>query len=162
MRHSPKHSSGFSLIQICMVIAIASLMLAAVLPGGRMGSDADKRILTMQRMEKIEAALRTFMYKNKRLPCPADGSLRPGNSNFGKELGALHYYRYCASMSYDPGNDSNPFIDIPDSVAGVVPTRALGLPDEDMLDGWGRRIMYVVDYTSVSTATACTNDQKNA
>lgn len=37
--------------------------------------------------------------------------------------------------------------------AGVVPTKTLGLPDEYMLDGYGRRIGYMVDIRATSSTT---------
>ncbi len=39
----------------------------------------------------------------------------------------------------------SPTLTFPSSVAGSVPVVTLGLPDEYGIDGWGRRIMYVVD-----------------
>ena len=36
------------------------------------------------------------------------------------------------------------------TVMGMVPVRTLGLPDDYAIDGWGRRIMYAVDFTATS------------
>ncbi len=45
-------------------------------------------------------------------------------------------------------------------VAGGVPTRSLGLPDEYGIDGYGRRIVYMVDQR-VTRAEGCTALQNN-
>lgn len=39
-------------------------------------------------------------------------------------------------------------------VGGMVPTKTLQLPDDYAIDGWGRRIMYIVDVNLTATAGA--------
>jgi len=74
---------GFSLLQISMLLAIASVVLVSVLPGGELGSDPQKRALTLERMQKIEEATKAYMVQNLHRPCPADGTLAMTAANFG-------------------------------------------------------------------------------
>lgn len=68
-----------------MLVAVAGIILASIMPGGELGSDSEKDRITQEKMEKIEAATRGFMAANLRRPCPADGTLAVGSANFGKE-----------------------------------------------------------------------------
>jgi type II secretory pathway pseudopilin PulG len=205
---------GFSLIQVSVLIAVAGIILASVLPGGSLGSDAEKERITREKMEKIEAATQSFMAANLRRPCPADGTLAAGSANFGKEdstpgrcSGANFYAQsspvtktgtvsnsdatvtamndttglaigmlvtgttiaadtHIAKVDSDTqitldkygsssGADTLTFTSV---VAGVVPTRTLGLPDDYMFDGYGRRISYMVDIRATNPTT-CRNMQ---
>jgi len=215
----PTKNKGFSLVQISILLMIASIIMVSVLPGGTKGSDAEKIKLTKERMQKIEDATRSFMAKNLRRPCPADGSIAPNAANFGIEagvpgncFGGSPEANFISSFDYDsaytgdsvdqskiitnvnprtdnllpgmvvvgvniPADTIITSIDAPDqitisksaqgankglsfynAVAGVVPVRTLGLNDEYMEDGWGRRIMYFVN-ASATSANICRDMQ---
>lgn len=213
---APKNISrqGFSLIQVSVLIAVAGIILASVLPGGNLGSDVEKERITREKMEKIEAATQSFMAANLRRPCPADGTFGAGNANFGKEdntpgrcsgsnfytqsspvtktgtvsnsdatvtamsdttglaIGMLVTGTTIAADTHIASVDSATQITLDkygsssgattltftSVVAGVVPTRTLGLPDDYMFDGYGRRISYMVD-TRATDPTTCRNMQ---
>ena len=125
--------AGFSLIQLSIILTVVAVMAAAALPGGAQRSDLSKQDVTLDHMTKIEHALQGIRTADAAYPCPADGTLAKSNANFGKPIGT-------------PGtcNGAN-FSDGRNVVGGTVPIRALGLPDEMLLDGWGRRFTYVVD-----------------
>ncbi len=217
MNHAQHTESGFSLVQVSMLLLVGGIILASMLPGGKTGDNAQKAAITMQRMNAIDEAMNAFMASNLRRPCPADGSYRingtitefdaPSN-NFGLEaanpgncLGGVPTASFSdinnpahvvdtatlgpyqvdawgsgtaglkagalmAGASIAAGTrierivDANTFVmdtlatgggNPSDSVtytsvvAGTVPTKTLGLPDEYGFDGYGRRIMYVVD-----------------
>jgi len=67
--------------------------------------------------------------QQKRLPCPADGTLASTNANAGIEVPPV-----AAGCSTNEAN-------------GVVPWRALGLAETDITDGWNRRMTYRIDPT---------------
>jgi len=210
-----------------MLVAVAGIIVVAILPGGKQSSDAEKQAITVQRMQAIEEAMKSFMIANLRRPCPADGSLAVSATNFGVEgatpgtctggtpaanfgyisggsstmtttggtltsgiktvtgLANLTYI-YPGAFVTGTGIAAGTYVASVDSttqitlsanatasgaqnlsfytaVAGMVPTRSLGLPEEYALDGWGRRITYVVDRratlagdaTSVSYPLSC-------
>jgi type II secretory pathway pseudopilin PulG len=138
-------NSGFSLIQLSVLLAVSSIIIVSILPGGDSGSEKAKQQITLQRMAAIEEATKAFMAKNLRRPCPADGSA-PYNTGEGL-------------IEQCPPDKTPPFssADV-DSYAGTVPTLTLGLPPEMGLDGYGRRMMYVVDKrVTSSNSTSDTN-----
>ncbi len=82
----------------------------------------------------MDTALALFVSQNRRLPCPADGTLASGHATAGTEL----------TFAAGPcsGNQQN----------GVVPWRALGLSEQDATDGWGNRLTYRVANTLVTAS----------
>ena len=116
--------AGFSLIQLSIVITVIGIVIAATLPGNQGGTQIARQGNTSEKMAKIEQALKGWRTANRVYPCPAVGALRSSDINFGKATGAAGT---CAGAITD-GN----------TVGGVVPTRTLGLSDDDMLDNWGR------------------------
>lgn len=153
MSQLPTHSSlnlsdmnGFSLVQTSAMIAVAGILLAAVLPEGESASDNVKARITKERMERIEKATQSFMAQHGRRPCPALGSDGPSVGNYGLEVATAGT---CADAELGPNNGV---------VAGTVPFVTLGLTEEDALDGYGRRITYIVD-SNITSSTGCRNYQ---
>src|SRR5262249_3409926 len=86
-----------------------------------------------------------------RRPCPADGSVALGNASFGTEAATPGT---CTTTSGMMGPDAG----TSHVVGGMIPTRALNIPDDYAFDAWGRRITYLVDVRATlnSTCTAIT------
>ena len=220
MQHSTRiHNQGFSLVQIAVLVAVAGIILASVLPGGELANTVAKERITRERMDKIEGAMQTFMAQNLRRPCPASGTLSTSDANFGVEAAnpgqcTNAYFNEISPAtaptatgtttnnsfiitsvssvaSIEPGMlvtasagiasnthvlsiDSSSQITLDKAatasgsrtlnfssvVADVVPTKTLGLPDEYMFDGYGRRISYMVDLRATN-ATTC-RDMQNS
>lgn len=136
------HNEGFSLVEMSIVLAIISVILAGVLPfllESTKGKDADK---TIARMNDIESAIQAFYARNSRLPCPADGTVAVNAAAYGKEAGVAGA---CAGSNYIDGGDG--------TVGGAVPTKDLHLPDEEGFDGWGRRFSYHVTTAATNVST---------
>ncbi|MEZ5691513.1 MAG: hypothetical protein R3D71_07605 [Rickettsiales bacterium] len=210
-KHSNK--SGFSLIQMSVIVAVAGIIAASVIPAGNLGSDIEKERITKERMEKIEDAMQSFMATNLRRPCPEGNTFGIEATFPGNCIGGADFFSYSAAgqlsktgnisstsstvtgMNNTTGlrigmrvnastgitDTSNTFIQSVDSatqitlnkyptatgsrtlyfypyVAGTVPVRTLGLPDEYMFDGYGRKIRYIVD-TGATEATICRDMQ---
>jgi hypothetical protein len=147
MRTSLHLQAGFSLVQLSALMTIAGLVLVATLPNK--ASEADKEKITMQHMQAIEEATEAFMLKNQRRPCPSriNSSLDPTDPTsveFGYE-----------GDSSGLCQTDNTFYDDPTKypiVAGSVPTKTLNIPTEYGFDGYGRRIMYFVDYRAANVS----------
>jgi prepilin-type N-terminal cleavage/methylation domain-containing protein len=116
-----RRARGFTLIEIAVVLVIAALMIALFAALGSGLLSQQKRQTTNNRLAGIDAALVQYVQQQKRLPCPADGTGTAG----------IEMNRTAAGC----GVQTN----------GVVPWLALGLPESEILDGWGRRITYRVD-----------------
>lgn len=203
--------SGFSLIQISIILTVGSLLVVSLLPGGGIVSESDKAKITLQRMQAIETATKGFMARNLRRPCPADGTLDTSAANFGVEasnngqcVGGAPSANFSNAIGVNGSTVTGTYtitgiastanlavgmlvsgagipagtriasinsgtqitLDAPATassfttfafssvIAGMVPTKSLDLPDEYGLDGYGRRIMYMVD-NRATEARAC-------
>lgn len=203
--------SGFSLLQISIVLTVGALILAAILPGGSAGGEMAKTRITLERMEKIEDAMQDFMSKNQRRPYPSDITADFSSAAFGSEISTptdystvptTHFTSSCIAVDFETtANDTtlaegvtSPFTKnwlvsgtaIPNYswlhgvtsastlemnkiatatdenllyfrnplVAGGIPVKSLGLPDEYAIDGFGRRMVYMVD-SRVTTESGC-------
>jgi prepilin-type N-terminal cleavage/methylation domain-containing protein len=129
-RARTSNPNGFTLVEILMVLVIVGILLAMAAVLTRGVSAAQKRSLTATRLAGVDAALVQFVMQQRRLPCPADGTIASGLANAGAESCAL-------------GNQVN----------GVVPWVALGIPEVDATDGWDRRFTYRVDPNLVVVST---------
>ncbi|MBV9504417.1 MAG: SMP-30/gluconolactonase/LRE family protein [Acidobacteriia bacterium] len=138
---------GFTLIQISILLIVASLVLVAVLPSGRSNLDANQS--TANKLNAVLTALRGYEAAHAALPCPADA---------GQPIGSTSYGVSSANPGTgSPGNctGGSPaanYSDAANNVAvGMVPVRALGLSNDYALDAFGRDITYAVD----TNATVC-------
>jgi len=92
------------------------------------GGQQELYAVTQKRMERIQKALHSFAATHDRLPCPADGATKKDGVNFALELRQPVGTGACSITSQH----------------AALPWRTLGIPFEESLDGWGRKISYQV------------------
>src|SRR3990172_8410624 len=156
-----RHHRGFTLIELSIVLAIVSVMVASALGAYKVIIVKEYRDTTLKRMDIIRDAMVKFqnlpatVNPNKRLPCPAPLYADPtSNANFGVEDVAPN-----GNCSYnDPPTNNTPAtlngtIRAPDAALaaipapstvriGAVPWRTLGLSAEIAHDSWGHPFLY--------------------
>ena len=171
-RHFTDSIRGFSLIQISIILMVAAIILASLLPGG--GGDYNQRVSdNIAKLDKIEVAMNAFMSANGRRPCPADGQYDINSTNFGWEAGSSVIPPPVTYAGGDCRTGSPAPLIVaplgPDTVTGYVvggtiPTKSLGLPDDYAFDAWGRRFTYLVDTRATdartTSATTCYNTKR--
>jgi prepilin-type N-terminal cleavage/methylation domain-containing protein len=123
---------GFTLVEIAVVLIIIAVLIGMAAMITRGVTAAQKRSLTATRIATVDAALVQFVATQRRLPCPADGTLASADANAGVE-------RWAAGAC-NPNTQVN----------GVVPWRTLGLGEVDTSDGYDRRLTYRVNASLVA------------
>jgi len=140
---------GFTLLELSIVLVIIAVVVGGGLTIFTNSLQASQFNVTVARMDAIESALANYAYANGRIPCPSDLLQPLSSATYGVEAGA--------GAGSSPGNATGvcvgasmvpqaTFSTSSTSVAeGGIPVRALGLSDDYMYDGWGRRLRYAVD-----------------
>lgn len=121
-----KGARGFTLTELAISIAIIALLMGFFLTATPALMNSQKVRTTEARIALVEAALTQYVMQNKRLPCPANGTIPNGAANAGTEA-ARDVNQDCVSQTN-----------------GVAPWAALGLAAADIEDGWGARLTYRV------------------
>lgn len=120
--------TGFSLIELAIFMMVMAVILTTALswlaPTAK--DEAEKVLLTHQRVRAVQQALRTFRVNHERLPCPANPLIADNNPD------TLAGVEDCSGYDNTGMN------------LGTVPFRTLGLSAEYRVDGWGRRFTYHV------------------
>lgn len=137
---SRRSRTGFTLVEMSVVLVVIAGITAMGVTAGMEAIESARRVSTDKKLDEIEKALLAFRGRYERLPCPGDAALAASNSNFGYE--AQNNNGTCTG-----GTPAATYVTSAATGAvpsGAVPVRTLGLPDEFMVDGWGRKFMYEV------------------
>ncbi len=93
--HRPRNnSSGFTLIEMSIVMMIVGLAIAAALPSIKTYKNSKDSIRTHENMDLAQEVLREYYGLNGRYPCPANPNLPQNDPNFGVES--------CRALITDP------------------------------------------------------------
>ena len=133
-----KKLGGFTLIEMSVMLVILSFAAVSMVVANQDVQKLGKVKSTEATIKKVNKALLKYAKKFGAFPCPSvpfllmnDGALGFAANNPGD----------CDNAGTDEGiitsSDGS-------SYRGAVPIRTLGLKDEDMFDGWNRRLIYVV------------------
>jgi len=124
-----KRQSGFSLVELTIVTVVIGLLMAMILPASTAFMDLQRRREASTKLANVDTALLAFVITNKRLPCPANGTVASGTLGAGTEV-------------RDATGDCTA------QTSGVVPWASIGLSEADVTDGWGARFTYRVPDTA--------------
>jgi prepilin-type N-terminal cleavage/methylation domain-containing protein len=117
-----RYTSGFSLLEMAIVLVIAGLLLSGMLSGMKALQSVQRDDGTRRQLEEMRNALITFATINRRLPCPAAPATAETVPGAGLERAPT-----AAGCTGGP--------------AGAFPWATLGLQQTDT---WGRRFSYRV------------------
>ncbi|GAB0057018.1 hypothetical protein SIID45300_01338 [Candidatus Magnetaquicoccaceae bacterium FCR-1] len=118
----PSRQSGFSLVELAVVLAIVSLLIGGGLTALTPLRDAQQKQKAQLALEKIHDALIGHVIRHGRLPCPDAPAAAPENVGVREEgLGLEESPGHCRHRH------------------GLLPWRALGVPPRDP---WGQPFRY--------------------
>jgi prepilin-type N-terminal cleavage/methylation domain-containing protein len=146
--------SAFSLIELSIVILIASILITGVLSMSNNNSGGLKTKITEDRIKEIYKALGNYLLINHHLPCPAALNIAKGSAGYGIEKRqainplATTYSSPChikGTSSSNPGVYSGSLSQNQKYTAfGAIPVATLGLPSDMAEDGFGSKFTYIV------------------
>jgi len=128
--------SGFTLIEMVVVLAIISVLIVMGLDLARNASRGSDRLSTQEKLSVIKTALESYAARNGYLPCPANAALTPAMSGYGTESRNATVGLGCILNSG--------VVAAEDTIVGAVPFRAIGLPDNYATDAWSDKFTYAV------------------
>lgn len=139
----PLRNSGFTLVEMAVVLMIVGLLLGGLVPTITSQMDTQRTGETRRQMNEINEALLGFAVVNGRLPCPAQATLVTGTANAGIEAVVGNK---CACQEASGSTDTiavyGSAIECANtSVTGVLPWATLGIAGTD---AWNRRYTYRV------------------
>jgi len=171
-------SSGFSLFEMAIVIAISSILLVSAI--GIINTWMKQAALTasQQYLNTIQQALANYETQHHRLPCPSSFIAKTSDPAFGREItypattgcglippaNIAYFYTPDGVNTYaatgrtgsiapnDPAGINT--VATPPVIIGAVPVRDLGLPDSYRTDPYGYMYSYAI---TQSDATAPMN-----
>lgn len=163
-----KADSGFTLIEMAVVVIIAGMIMIPILQSYTIWQ-ADKRYeVTRERISTLQTMITSYVASNNRYPCPANPILLPTDDNYGQEerepdgsctmaalaIGtcepdsALSLCRV-ASRRFIPPTNPNPepvlmgIVPIV-TLAAAVQGDGIALSTSEAIDGWNNRFTYAV------------------
>jgi prepilin-type N-terminal cleavage/methylation domain-containing protein len=122
--------TGFTLVEMAVVLAIVALLLGGLLPTISGQIDQQHRRETKKQLDEIQQALIGFAIVNGRLPCPATATTATTDT------------------AHDPGKENCAIS------SGVIPWATLGVGETD---AWGRRFTYVATPIFINAAFTLTS-----
>jgi prepilin-type N-terminal cleavage/methylation domain-containing protein len=165
-RFSNKFKKGFTLLELTVVLTIASIVLALGISsvGKVLQSKGDG--LSEEHMDKIRTALERYKVSTGRYPCPAPINVEITDGDFGKEAlltigtpadGNVCYRSPSAAYNNAQTLGSEGFVRVFDASAtndaerwnrsviiGAIPVQELGIDKKYATDKWGNKLVYAV------------------
>lgn len=154
MRHNASLSNarGFSLIELSIALLVLGLIAVPLMQMYKVYRYQKDRDETYANNSIVQMALGDYYMKNGVYPKPADRTLGVNSANYGRAYtGAIPAAGNCIAgngICVGAGSavqaDTVTPIPNPNTIIGGVPFAELGIPPEDTLDGWNRKLVYAV------------------
>ena len=132
-RKKQTKQSGFTMIEMAIVMIIAGLIIAALVNSYMQWNDILRSSKTKEHIAIVNDALAAYASRNYRVPCPArpDGA---GAESFGMERGSTASGAAVGSCDNMLAGEAE----------GILPFKTLGIDAETARDGWGNFMTYQV------------------
>lgn len=135
---SPRFATGFTLVEVAIVVAIVALLLGSLTYALSAQVEQAGFDETRRRLEQARSLLLAFAIVHGRLPCPA------------RSTSVADEVRNATGQCTDGTSEDYYGGTLPGGVVGgLLPARAIGFQPVDAegfaLDAWGNRIRYVVE-----------------
>lgn len=143
-KSSLKKQQGIGILEMALMILVLGMTSVVAIALYDRYEEFNKQETNKARVERVQAALDSFVNQNGRLPAPAPIDARPDTATYGSETSVTNVVTAAnvgagvAGTTVANGTGGR-LVRI-----GTIPVRSLNLADEYMLDAWGNRMVYAV------------------
>lgn len=123
-------ASGFTLVELAVVIVVIGALTFGVFVLLKPLVQDFRHMETTEKMDKLSRILNRYAVENFRLPCPAVPNRAAVNPPYGFQSGG--------------GADGATIPNICPTTEGIIPFRALGVPESLIVDGFGNYFTYAI------------------
>lgn len=166
-----KKQSGFSLIEVSIILIIAGLLLSGIFKIKSIIDSEQKRLKYYASVQDIGSALEDFVVNNGYYPLPASLTANINSSAYGKPIDVadlpsfpsqcnpvspIENGVYCRKSSRDLPIDGNsgPGNSVEETILiGAVPSNVLGFNNLESLDIYNRKFTYAISRSLTDPAT---------
>lgn len=138
MKKNTLNQDGFSLIELSIMLAVFSVLMASILNTKTFQLGLRKYEMTESRLNNVETAIQFFFINNGYLPCPASLTDGYASATYGTSTDCTDTTAPAGTFHGGAATDAYQIR------IGSLPTRLLGLSDKDAIDGWNNRYRYVI------------------
>ena len=139
MRIKQNYKTGFSLLELSIVLTITGILLTVFLQVFSGIQQKKQMDVTKQRLYDIRTALTLYVITHGNLPCPAGPS---GDYSADQCINGTDPMPGVERYNIDPPHDPTDGKD--DVWTGILPMKELRLDGEQIQDGWGNKFTYAV------------------
>lgn len=126
-----KNNSGFTLLELSIVMVVVGFMTVGALGISKGMMNSSRQNESKTKLQRVDEAIRSYIIRFGRLPCPTKINISVLNSEFGKEV--------CT-----PDEKGVRRLNTNTVLVGALPTKALNLENSYSYDGWGNKFVYAV------------------
>jgi prepilin-type N-terminal cleavage/methylation domain-containing protein len=146
-------SSGFSLIEMTIVIMIFGVLVATGVSFLTSYELQAQNKMVKDRLSALNVALQSHVERFGVLPCPSSLVALPGSKEFGQAMDCENQatssrcaadQSYCIETGRSPKTLTNKNQTSARVRIGAIPARQINVPFDMTVDHWGNRIIYIV------------------
>jgi len=121
-------SAGFTLVEVAVALLIVGIVTSGALVGVSQVVKGEKVRETRQKIDYVMNELSAYAQTHYRLPCPADPAAPAATAGHEGDNGKCFINSSNSAMYWE--------------TEGIVPWKELGIPQDMVVDAWGRYITY--------------------
>lgn len=154
-----KTQAGITFFEILLFVLAIGVLLPIIAGMISTKQKIERTQLSQERLNAAQDALTAYFARTDVYPCPAPLNAAPNTARFGVGVNTdptAGATQSCAASADGVGVYVANSVRRPDLrvITGALPVRVLGLSDQNIVDGWGKRLVYsVTEFYTIDNPT---------